>query len=713
MKEKIILDGVIIFPLHNKVVIQEKETRIEPKIMRVLCFLIDNPNKAISREEIANHISPDSVTGLDVVTRAIFEIRKVLNDNAKSPKYIETIPRKGYCFIGTEPDSTNEKSQTFNKFDNSSDIEKNNDNFLGWNRTAIIIVIFCILFIAVIKSSGILSSHNDADLSPKDQVNTSNFRSQLLSNRDDNAKSPALSKNMKMALFLVSQSNTNSLPNKLVLLDISTRNRTIIAESNNRFVSPIWDESSESFYYGICDKSQCKVMQYLLGSAEEALLFQTDQQLLSIDLSNTLQLIAISTLSKRGRIVSLLDLDGNPLIESIAASDEHKLGKAFFSADGSKLYLIGYKGRKAKQFFQYDLSTNILREISHDFELIFDLTNKTKGKVWVAARKNGKSAIWSFNSNTDKFVKEIEGQPGEFQTALSAAQDGRALLYRSLKRDINILFLGQINTPEKKGINANLIDMNGVYIPSSNEFIFTSNRTGSHEIWVYSNDSLEKLTDISANLIERPIVSRDEGRVAFITSVGNISYLYILNLVNKEIKGGYEVPQQSFALGWSASDKQVFISAFKNGQYSIHEIDLTSGKLKQRNINAGLIAHQQPNGDFYFANLLTGSLMLESKNGEISSIYQLPAGLRPLMPHQARIIGEQLFYIADNGEEKNLVSVSLTTKEEIVHFGLPVDSYVTQIGLSASTDELIGKPFVIYDKLVKDAAQLILVEEID
>ena len=98
-KEKFQLGPYLVLPKHNKMIVDSNEYKIEPKIMEVLCYLITHKGEVVSREKIAETLWPNTFTGLEVVTRAIFELRKILKDDPKKPIYIETIARKGYCFI--------------------------------------------------------------------------------------------------------------------------------------------------------------------------------------------------------------------------------------------------------------------------------------------------------------------------------------------------------------------------------------------------------------------------------------------------------------------------------------------------------------------------------------------------------------------------------------------------------------------------------------
>lgn len=75
--------------------------KLRPQAMRVLCLLVRHAGRAVSREEIRQHLWGDSVfVDYDVgVDSCINRIRTVLRDHAQAPRYVETLPRQGYRFI--------------------------------------------------------------------------------------------------------------------------------------------------------------------------------------------------------------------------------------------------------------------------------------------------------------------------------------------------------------------------------------------------------------------------------------------------------------------------------------------------------------------------------------------------------------------------------------------------------------------------------------
>jgi len=78
-----------------------KLLKLRPQPMRVLCLLVSQAGKPVSREEIRRLLWDESTfVDYDVgVDYCVNRIRSVLGDKAQSPRYIETLPRRGYRFI--------------------------------------------------------------------------------------------------------------------------------------------------------------------------------------------------------------------------------------------------------------------------------------------------------------------------------------------------------------------------------------------------------------------------------------------------------------------------------------------------------------------------------------------------------------------------------------------------------------------------------------
>ena len=68
---------------------------------QVLAILIEHPRQVVTREELQKRLWPDTFVDVDHnLNTAINKIREVLGDSADSPRFVETLPRRGYRFIG-------------------------------------------------------------------------------------------------------------------------------------------------------------------------------------------------------------------------------------------------------------------------------------------------------------------------------------------------------------------------------------------------------------------------------------------------------------------------------------------------------------------------------------------------------------------------------------------------------------------------------------
>jgi DNA-binding winged helix-turn-helix (wHTH) protein/TolB-like protein/Tfp pilus assembly protein PilF len=76
--------------------------KLQPQPFRVLALLIEHADQLVSREEIQRCLWQDS-TFVDFehgINFSINQIRAALGDSAAKPRYVETLPRRGYRFVG-------------------------------------------------------------------------------------------------------------------------------------------------------------------------------------------------------------------------------------------------------------------------------------------------------------------------------------------------------------------------------------------------------------------------------------------------------------------------------------------------------------------------------------------------------------------------------------------------------------------------------------
>lgn len=74
--------------------------KLRPKAFAVINYLVGRPGQLVTKQELLDTVWPETFVGDAVLKVAIRELRDALDDDPKSPRFIETAHRRGYRFIG-------------------------------------------------------------------------------------------------------------------------------------------------------------------------------------------------------------------------------------------------------------------------------------------------------------------------------------------------------------------------------------------------------------------------------------------------------------------------------------------------------------------------------------------------------------------------------------------------------------------------------------
>ena len=72
---------------------------LEPRVFRVLTFLLRNPKRLVTKEELLDAVWNDCTVSENAHARSVARLRQVLGDNTRQPRYIATVHTVGYRFL--------------------------------------------------------------------------------------------------------------------------------------------------------------------------------------------------------------------------------------------------------------------------------------------------------------------------------------------------------------------------------------------------------------------------------------------------------------------------------------------------------------------------------------------------------------------------------------------------------------------------------------
>src|SRR5262245_20944555 len=92
-------DDIRVEPAAFRVLKAGRSVAMEPKAFDLLGFLIQNRGRLVEKQELLDAVWKDTTVTENAMTRVVAQLRKALGDPAGEPRYIETVPTRGYRFI--------------------------------------------------------------------------------------------------------------------------------------------------------------------------------------------------------------------------------------------------------------------------------------------------------------------------------------------------------------------------------------------------------------------------------------------------------------------------------------------------------------------------------------------------------------------------------------------------------------------------------------
>ena len=73
---------------------------LAPKVLETLLALVERGGTLVTKDELMARLWPDTFVEESNLTQNVFQLRKVLGEGQNGTNYIETVPRRGYRFVG-------------------------------------------------------------------------------------------------------------------------------------------------------------------------------------------------------------------------------------------------------------------------------------------------------------------------------------------------------------------------------------------------------------------------------------------------------------------------------------------------------------------------------------------------------------------------------------------------------------------------------------
>jgi Tol biopolymer transport system component len=220
--------------------------------------------------------------------------------------------------------------------------------------------------------------------------------------------------------------------------------------------------------------------------------------------------------------------------------------------------------------------------------------------IFSSGRAGGINRLWRVAASGGP--PELVSGAGEDAQGPAVARKGSRLAYVHMKVDTNIWRVPGPASTSRNGTPVNLIsstreDVQPQYSPDGKRITFSSDRSGTYEIYVSGGDGSNpiQLTSLRSDA-GTPRWSPDGQWIAFDSRAKGQPDIYVISAQGGEPRGLTSGPSASFVPSWSRDGRWVYFTSNRSGSERLWKVPAQGGEAVQVTQRGGWDAHESPDG---------------------------------------------------------------------------------------------------------------------
>jgi len=571
------LNQWLVQPALNRISGPEGDIQIEPRVMRVLLVLAEEPGEVVTRLRLLDEVWGDTVVGEEILTRAVSELRRVFGDSARKPDYIETIRHHGYrLIVEVRPAEAEPAGREPGHESPQSPQSPPNSGKRSWFRIALIAATLVLLAVFGPRLM---------DTGPGEERSFGSNGSPTaipLTSYPGRERFPALSPDGTRVAFAWAGPDRDNI-------DIYIKQRN--SESTLRLTDdpgwaawPAWSPDGQTVAYvqGTDSLSVICLVSSLGGTVRPV--HDVAGWVEGLDWSpdgTRLVFSARSGETKNHRLFTLMigDFEVHPV--ALERSDPAGDFQPRFSPDGETLAWIGLDQAGRNGLFTAPVAGGTATSVVIGLAALQGLAwSSDSASLVYAAAPGGKFDLWRVAAGGGR--PQWIPTPGDFAWNPTIARRTGDLVYEEVRADqdlwrIRIVGRDPWHLETEPFIKSTRWEFEADFSPDGSKVVFVSARSGKPELWLGDRDgeNLRRLTSLGATMVSHPRWSSAGDRIAF-NAVVDFS-------------------------DWCADGQHLLVSADLGDGWQIYRQDPTGGPGDRLTTTGGLTAMDSPTGEeLYF-----------------------------------------------------------------------------------------------------------------
>jgi Tol biopolymer transport system component/DNA-binding winged helix-turn-helix (wHTH) protein len=587
--------------------------KIQEQSLQVLAMLLAEPGALVTREELRNRLwSADTFVDFDhSINAAIKRLREVLSDETENPRFIETLPRRGYRFIAPVDPQTGAMVTPI--------AERSTP------RPIVFKFSFAVAAVALLACATwyFVSGHVESSLRPSRVVPLTSF--------PDRAEGPAFSPDGNYVAF-ARYSDAREVSG-IYIKQVDTNHLLQLTKNEkDYFCCPVWSPDGRYIAFSrYPDNGHTTEMITVsaIGGAERKLLSRVSAHG-PLDWSPDGKLIAFTAKDPVREIYSifLLSVDNLETHKLTEPPVNHQDWGPAFSPDGKQVAFIRTNSDLGDIFI-------VPANGGEPRRLTFDHASIPSPPTWT---RDGQSVVFSSTRSSIPTLWRIPvsgGAPvqvsgvGVVTAHPSVSPRGHRLAYEQMMGSSSIwsVDLGKI---EKKASSIQVTASKGYnrapeLSPDGRKIAFDSDRSGTMEIWTCGRDgsNLMQVTHLGgAQFPGPPRWSPDGQSIAFDSALGEHNAIFVM-----KAEGGLPHPlshkgSDSLNPSWSHDGKWIYFTSIQSGDWQIWKMPSEGGDPVQVTRHGGHAAFESADGKLIYYTKISdsGIWRMQVDGGQESSL---------------------------------------------------------------------------------------------
>ena len=527
---------------------EDSEQNIEPKVMAVLQYFVENQNKVIAQQTLFDAVWPNQIFSQSLVQRAIAILRKSLGDDPKRQLVFKTHAKKGYSFIAE-----------------LTLAESNNNKAKYWpSVTLLALVILAVTAVTTIfvKDKPIKTTFNVIEpitVSPQ------------------NSYSAKYSPDGKLLAYL---QDAPSQKQHIWLIELSSGQHFDLTPDGGNFKSFTWSPKGNKLAYVGPKLANNKVEIGVISLDLQAKSIINQQTLLTRNKRKYVSPIAWSKddiwyfidWQENISTVNAYDLNNGKLTQVIEADHSHRHFSLALSPDQSHLALSSNSNSERFQVGTFNLLT-------HSY---YPLTKVISQQLSINWHPDSQHLL--LNSEISNQFINLKGEAIDVNLAefmqpneLSISPLGETIIYTQNTLDSDIITIDKTTKHIDKVVDTNAIDISARYAPDSQSIAYLSKRKGYMQVFT-SHAGQERLIYSNPEKVDifGPPVWSHNGKQVVVAQQQKLIFINTDTLATKVIPIGHK---NMFIYGWYHNENALLVGFLTNDGVMAKKFNIESHQL--------------------------------------------------------------------------------------------------------------------------------------